>query len=59
LHHLSIAYGSLNETETLLQFGRRRGYVDDSSLDRLMTQSGEVGRLMIGLMQSLRTSIDT
>ncbi|HEY7032103.1 MAG TPA: four helix bundle protein [Thermomicrobiales bacterium] len=57
LHHLSIAYGSLNETETLLQFGRRRGYVDEPSLDRLMNQSGEVGRLMISLMHSLRKSI--
>ena len=35
LHHLSIAYGSLNETETLLQFARRRGYVDEAALDRL------------------------
>jgi four helix bundle protein len=58
LHHLSIAYGSLNETETLLQFGRRRGYVDDSSLDRLMSHASEVGRLMLGLMQSLRKAID-
>jgi four helix bundle protein len=59
LHHLSIAYGSLNETETLLQFGRRRGYVGDADLDRLMNQAGEVGRLMIGLMQSLRKSLAT
>jgi four helix bundle protein len=58
LHHLSIAYGSLNETEPLLQFARRRGYVDDPGLDRLMNLSGEVGRLMIGLMQSLRKSLD-
>jgi four helix bundle protein len=58
LHHLSIAYGSLNETETLLQFARRRGYIDDPALDGLMSRSGEVGRLMIGLMQNLRNSLD-
>jgi four helix bundle protein len=57
LHHLSIAYGSLNETETLLQFARRRGYLDDSTLDNLMTLSSEVGRLMVGLMHSLRRSM--
>jgi len=58
LHHLSIAYSSLNETETLLQFARRRGYVDDPGLDRLMNLSDEVGRLMIGLMRSLRKALE-
>jgi four helix bundle protein len=56
LYHLSVADGSLNETETPLQFGRRRGFIDDATLDRSMNQSSEVGRLMIGLMQNLRRS---
>jgi four helix bundle protein len=54
LHHLSIAYGSLNETETALQFAHRRKYIDAPTLDVLMDQSGEVGRLLLGLMCSLR-----
>ena len=57
LHHLSMAYGSLNEVETAVQFGYRRGYLDAPALDRLMDLSGEVGRLLLGLMQSLRRSI--
>jgi four helix bundle protein len=54
LHHLSIAYGSLNEAETALQFAHRRAYIDEPTLDTLMDQSGEVGRILLGLMRSLR-----
>jgi four helix bundle protein len=59
LHHLSMAYGSLNEAEIAAQFGRRRGYLDEQTLDHLMDLSGEVGRLLIGLMQSLRKPATT
>jgi four helix bundle protein len=59
LHHLSIAYGSLNEAETALQFAHRRRYMDEATLDALMDQSGEVGRLLLGLMRSLRQRLGT
>jgi four helix bundle protein len=54
LHHLSIAYGSLNETETALQFALRRRYLDEPALDTLMSQSGQVGRLLLAPMRSPR-----
>ena len=56
LHHLSISYGSLCEVETLLPFARRRRYIDEATLRRLMQQSMEVSRLLKGLTRSLRRS---
>ena len=56
LHHLSIAYGSLLETETLLIAGRRRRYSADAFHDPAMDLSAEVGRLILALMNSLRRS---
>jgi four helix bundle protein len=58
LRHLSIAYGSLNEAETAIQFGFRRRYLDEPTLNKLMDCSGEVGKLLLGLMQKLRRSLD-
>src|SRR5438128_889133 len=57
LRFLSIAYGSLNEAETAVQFAFRRRYLDEPSFDRVMDLSGEVGRLLLGLMQKLRHSL--
>src|SRR5215211_4259927 len=54
LHHLSIAYGSLMETETILIVGRRRSFSDESHHAPAMDMAGEVGRLILGLMGSLR-----
>ena len=51
---LSMALGSLCEVETQLLIGRELGYLDDDTLDRLTDQSREVGRLLNGLMRSLR-----
>ena len=53
-HHLSIAHGSLCEIETLLRIGHRRGYMDQTGLATALAQSGEVRRLMVGLMRKLR-----
>jgi hypothetical protein len=55
--HVAEGQGRFGEAETLLQFDRRRRYIDDATLERLMNQSGEVGRIMIGLIQSLRKSL--
>ncbi|MBA2754199.1 MAG: four helix bundle protein [Chloroflexia bacterium] len=54
LHHLSIANGSLCETETHLLIGQQLGYIEDPTLTPLLEQSTEVGRLIHGLMRSLR-----
>ena len=53
-HHLSIAHGSLCEVETLLKIGRRRRFTDDPTLQPLLEQAAEVGRLLNGLIRRLR-----
>ncbi len=54
VHHLSIAHGSLCEAETQLRIARRLDYVNDAALDGLLRQTAEVGRLLQGLIRSLR-----
>ena len=54
LHYLSITHGSLREVETQLLIGHRLGYLGEAALAPLMDQAGEVGRLVQGLMRSLR-----
>lgn len=53
LRHLSIAYGSLLETETQLLIAQRLKYLDKPSVDDAMSHTAEVGRLLNGLMASL------
>ena len=53
LNHLSIAFGSLMEVETHLQIARRLHYLDDSTLDAMLEKTGELGRMLNGLIQSL------
>ncbi len=55
-HHLSMAMGSLHEAETHLLIAGRLGYSSADDTARLLTQSGEVGRLIGGLMRSLRAA---
>ncbi len=54
LHHLSIANGSLYETETHLLIARQLGYSDEASCEEIMGQAAEVGRLLHGLIKSLQ-----
>jgi four helix bundle protein len=53
LHHLSIAYGSLTETETQLLIAGRLAYLEQKKVDHLIDQTNEVGRLLNGLSNSL------
>lgn len=54
LHHLSIAHGSLCEVETHLHIAEHLAYMDQHALGPLLEQSSEVGRLIRGIMKSLR-----
>jgi four helix bundle protein len=56
LHHLSIAYGSLNEVETLLQVGQRRRYLSPTALDTILLLCDDVGRLSLAMMSKLHES---
>jgi four helix bundle protein len=49
-----MARGSLIEMETQIVIARNLGYVSSDTADRLAASSGEVSRLLHGLMQSLQ-----
>jgi len=53
LRCLSIAYGSLQEVETLLIIARRLEYLEESLQAGLFDLTNEVARLINGLMNSL------
>ena len=57
LHHLSIANGSLMELETQLTIASRRDYVAAEDLQRALNLSGDVGRLLSGLVRALKAHI--
>ncbi len=55
---VDIAHGSLCEMETQFMLAKRRRFLDEPTLDRLLDRSAEVGRLLHGLMRSLRPAGD-
>ncbi len=57
LHHLSIANGSLREVETLLLIPHDLTYLDEPTCEELLDQAAEVGRLLQGLMRSVRSQM--
>jgi len=56
LHHLSIANGSLMELETHFLLAGRLGYLKAEPIDRLLNQTAEVGRMLAGLIRSLKNA---
>jgi four helix bundle protein len=57
IKHLSIAYGSLMEAETHIQIAERVKYLDAATVQQLLTLSHEVGRMLNGLITSLRRKL--
>lgn len=57
LHFLSIAHGSLCEVETRIILAVRLQYLDEKELGNLLSSTGEVGRLLNGLCNSLESKI--
>ncbi len=55
VNFLSIAHGSLRETETHVQIAFRLDYITKEQQDALLDQAASVGRLINGLANSLRT----
>ncbi len=55
VQHLSIAYGSLAEVETHIQIAQRLTYLSTSDAGKLLDRTGEVGRLLNGLLRYLRS----
>jgi four helix bundle protein len=54
IQFLCVSYGSLMEVETHLQIACRLGYLPDTSLNELLKRFAEIGRLLNGLLRSLR-----
>ena len=57
IHFLSIAYGSLNETQTQLLIAKELGYLKESDCNGLLEQSYELARLVNGLSRSLTAKL--
>jgi four helix bundle protein len=49
---LKIAYGSLREIETQAEIAFRLGFADRSTVSRILSLAGDVGRLINGLIKS-------
>jgi four helix bundle protein len=56
LHHLSIARGSLSEVETQLLIAQRLRYITKADAEGLLSEAGEVSRLLSGLLRALTTN---
>ncbi len=52
-HHLRIANGSRQEVETQVLLAERLAFIDARAAQALLAASGEVGRLLAGLMKSI------
>ena len=55
-YFLSNARGSLAELETQLTIAHQLAYIDDSTINLLLDRLWEVGRLLNGLLSSLKRS---
>ena len=55
LHHLSVANGSLRELETHILIACRLSYFQQSEVDPALGLAAEVGRMLTGLTQKLRS----
>ncbi len=55
IRFLGMAKGSLGEAETQLHLAHRLNFLDHESLDRVLCLSSEVGRILNGLIKSLRS----
>ena len=56
LHHLSMSNGSLMELETHFLVAVRLNYLNSEELNEVLSQTEEVGRMLAGLIRSLKKS---
>lgn len=56
IQHLHIALGSLSEVETHIEIAQRLGYLTSTDADKLIRRTGEVGRLLNGMLRYLRNN---
>jgi len=53
-HHLEIALGSQGEVDTQLEIAARLGFFNRDTHRRLAARTGEVGKMLNGLITSLQ-----
>ena len=58
LHHLSIAYGSLMETETQILIAESLNYLKSVEVNLILEKTAEAGRIINGLSRSLKQKSD-
>jgi four helix bundle protein len=58
LHFLDVSYGSLMEVETLVEAAWRLKFLPTEARDSLLNRSGEIGRMINGLIVALERKID-
>lgn len=54
LHFLRHSRGSLAELETQILIAQRRSYLPESQAGKLLKQADEIGRILSGLINSLK-----
>lgn len=57
IHFLGIAWGSLAELEYQIKFSRKVGYLNSKTFEGLIGQTTEIGKMLNGLIHSLRTGL--
>ena len=55
LQFLSVANGSLAELETHVQIAQRLNYIDDKQLMEVLNRTGEIGKMLNGLRNSIKS----
>ena len=53
INHLSIAFGSLMELETLLKISTELNYLSKATLEKFLVKTDEIGKMLSGLISSL------
>jgi four helix bundle protein len=57
LRFISIAMGSLAEVETQLILANKLNYIEEETLGALLGKTGEIGRMLRGLQNSLKAKL--
>ena len=57
INHLSIAFGSLMELETLLKISLELGYLSKTKLEDFLSKTQEIGKMLGELISSLQKKV--
>lgn len=58
MYHVSVASGSLSETETQVLLAERLGYITADQLKPVLALAAEIGRMLRGLHTALERKVD-